>query len=68
SDLDVIVVKARRLARANAVSDSIDVVDHCLAPDEEWTLPPVEAALRRLGGVDGIISRAHDFLIEADTA
>jgi HD-like signal output (HDOD) protein len=68
SDLDVIVAKARRLARANALSDSVDIVGRRLAPDEDWKRPRVEAALLRFGGVEGVINRARDFLTETEAA
>lgn len=68
ADLDVIVAKARRLARANALSDSVDNVGRRQPLDRDWYLPRAQTSLRKLGGVDGVIRRARGFLIEAQAA
>jgi len=67
-DLDGIVARARRFARAHRVTDGVDVVGHTLSPDRDWMLPATAEALRRLGGVPGVLQRARAFLVEADAA
>lgn len=60
--LDALVVRARRFARAQGVSDGLEVVTTKPIPDIEWRHPDAERALKRFGGVAGILERAEDFI------
>jgi len=61
-DLDSIVARARRFARANGISDSVDPRSKPLAADMDWQLPKVHTGLQALGGVTGVIERASALL------
>ncbi len=60
--LDSIVVRARRFARAHGVSDGLDLIVTRPLADIEWRAPDAERALRRFGGVEGILERARGYI------
>ena len=60
--LDSIVIRARRFARSHGVSDGLELITTRPVPDIEWRSPDAERALRKLGGVDGILQRARGYL------
>jgi len=64
--LDSIVVRARRFARAQGVCDGLDLIATRPLADIEWRTPDAERALRRFGGVDGILERAHGYIGAAE--
>lgn len=61
---DALVVRARRYARANGMTDGLDIRSK-LAPDRDWLGPPISTELARVGGFDGVLTRAESFLNEA---
>lgn len=60
------MVRARRFARAQGISDGLDVIVTRPLGDVECHTPEAERALRRFGGVDGIIERARDYVGATD--
>lgn len=60
--LDSIVIRARRFARSHGVGDGVEVITTRPVADIEWRSPDAERALRKLGGVDGILQRARGYL------
>lgn len=60
-DLDAMVARARRFARAHGVTDGIDAPSG-LAPDREWLDPRIASTLERAGGVERILEWAASFL------
>lgn len=67
-ELSSLVARARRFARAQGISDGVDIVSRRLSPDRDWSLPKVADALRLMGNVDGITARARAFLAESAAA
>jgi HD-like signal output (HDOD) protein len=63
-ELDSIVARARRFARAHRIWDSVEVIGKPLTPDSDWQLPRVSSGLKAMGGVSGIVDRAHALLGE----
>ena len=64
--LDALVVRARRFSRSHGVSDGLDLVTTKPFADIEWRTPEAERALKRFGGVFGILDRADDFIGSSD--
>ena len=62
--LTAFVMRARMLARAHGVPDGIEHPER-QEPPEEWTMPPLSVALKRAGGIEGVLERVGAFL---DTA
>jgi HD-like signal output (HDOD) protein len=58
------VLRARRYARANGMTDGLDIRSK-LSPDREWLGPPISTELKRVGGFDGVLERAESFLNQA---
>ena len=65
TSLDATVARARRFARAHAISDGLDVVGTAPLPDLEWQSPGVQRALRQIGGIGAAIERAKSYLTTA---
>lgn len=63
-DLDSIVARARRFARAKGLTDGVDAPS-LLAPDLEWQDPRVENRLRRAGDFAGIIQLVDSLIAQA---
>ena len=62
--LTAFVMRARMLARSYGVPDGIDHPER-QEPPEEWTMPPLSVALKRAGGVEGVLERVGAFLDSA---
>ena len=60
--LDAVVIRARRMARAQGVDDGLDVITTRPMADVEWRSREAEQALRKFGGVAGILDRAGEFV------
>lgn len=60
--LDAVVIRARRMARAQGVDDGLDVITTRPMADIEWSSREAEQALRKFGGVAGILDRAGEFV------
>lgn len=61
TSLAAFVVRARLFARSYGLTDSVDPPAKGEPPDD-WTVPPVSVALRRAGGMSGVIERASAFM------
>lgn len=59
--LDALVVRARRFARSHGICDGLDLITTRPFGDIEWRTPEAERALKRFGGVSGILERAETF-------
>ena len=59
--LAAFVVRARIFCRASGISDGAEPAQREDAP-AEWSKPPISVALRRAGGVDGVLERVDAFL------
>ena len=46
------------------MTDGLDIRSR-LAPDRDWLGPPISTELARVGGFDGVLTRAESFLSEA---
>ncbi len=62
--LTAFVMRARFLARASGVPDGIEHPERH-DPPEEWTMPPLSVALKRAGGIEGVLERVGAFLDSA---
>ncbi|MGE3962054.1 MAG: HDOD domain-containing protein [Dehalococcoidia bacterium] len=60
--LDALVVRARRFARAQGVCDGLEQIKTKPIADIEWRAPEAERALKRFGGIWGVLDRADEFL------
>ena len=63
TEFDALVVRARRYARANGITDGVNESTP-LTADSEWLIPPLSAELEDQGGIDGLRQRAG-FLLGA---
>jgi HD-like signal output (HDOD) protein len=61
TELDALVVRARRYARANGITDGVNDSTP-LTADSEWMIPPLLAELEHQGGIDGLRQRAGSLL------
>lgn len=59
--LAAVVVRARRFAHSRGLSDGVEPPSGRAAA-REWLQPPVSTALRRAGGVEGLLTRVEAFL------
>ena len=59
--LAAFVVRARLYCRAYGLSDGADPARRD-EPPAEWARPPLSLALRRAGGMDGVLERAEAFI------
>ncbi|MBT5774435.1 MAG: HDOD domain-containing protein [Dehalococcoidia bacterium] len=62
--LTAFVLRARMLARSYGVPDGIGHPGRQEPPDE-WTMPPLSVALKRAGGIEGVLERVGAFLDSA---
>ena len=60
-DLDSIVARARRIARACGISDTVDLPAPG-TPELEWEEPRVARLLARAGGLEGVLEWSDSFL------
>jgi HD-like signal output (HDOD) protein len=65
AEVDALVVRARRYARANGIHDGVDDLAP-LTADSEWLIPPLSTELEHVGGIDALRRRAESLLGELE--
>lgn len=60
--LAAFVSRARTFARSSGLSDGLEPDTLLTEPPLDWSQPTIATALRRAGGLDGVLSRAGMFL------
>jgi HD-like signal output (HDOD) protein len=59
--VSALVVRARAFARSYGLDDGVESGSAGPAPGE-WSVPPVSVALKRAGGIEGVLDRVEAFM------